>query len=366
VRFIRSFAAVSILAIIPSASSTITKADRIRDDQWHLQSLQIARVHEVSTGKGVMVAVLDTGVYPHFDLKQNLSAGTNIIDGSNNGRVDTDGHGTEMAGLIAAHGRNSIDGVLGIAPSATILPVKNSDIKENGTSVTFASAIEWAVTHDAKVINFSAAAEPSIALNKAIEVAAARDVVVVAGSGNKPDFLSFGYPAAMPGVLAVGATDRQGKHASFSIGGPQMQICAPGVDITTTGKDGKYFDITGTSPATAIVSGAAALVRSKFPELSAPEVIHRLTATATDIGPPGRDDECGFGELNILKALTAHVPPLQPTPTPTPPSNPPTAAAPAPTPSGVNIPAVVGGLLGGLGFLGLLVGLGVRRRARRP
>jgi type VII secretion-associated serine protease mycosin len=364
VGFDKSLAAIFVTTLL--ISPTNADADSFRDDQWHLRTLEVSSAHKVSTGNGVVVAVVDTGVYPHIDLRRNLLIGSNVNGSTDDGQADTDGHGTEMAGLIAAHGRNGSEGILGIAPSAKILPVKNSDENGNGTSITFGTGVDWATSHGAKVINISAAAGPSIALNEAIATATSKDVVVVASSGNKPDSLSFGYPAAMPGVLAVGATDRQSNHASFSIGGPQMQICAPGVDITTTGKDGKYFDITGTSPATAIVSGAAALVRSKFPELSAPEVIHRLTATATDIGPPGRDDECGFGELNILKALTAHVPPLQPTRTPTPPSNPPTAAAPAPTPSGVNIPAVVGGLLGGLGFLALLVGLGVRRRARRP
>jgi subtilisin family serine protease len=92
--------------------------------------------------------------------------------------------------------------------------------------------------------------------------------------------------------------------------GPTLQICAPGIDIVTTGLGNKYIEADGTSDSAAIVSGAVALVRAKFPRLSADEVIHRITATADDNGAPGRDDDCGFGELNIVKALTADVPPL--------------------------------------------------------
>jgi len=143
----------------------------------------------------------------------------------------------------------------------------------------------------------------------------------------------------MPDVLAVGAVDRSGKHASFSVTGPAVQICAPGVDIVAPEPRNKYVEIDGTSPATAIVSGAAALVRAKFPQLSAPDVIHRLTATATDIGKPGRDDECGFGLLNIVKALTADVPPLNASGVPTPsPSAGATTPAAGPTPSAVAAP----------------------------
>jgi len=112
------------------------------------------------------------------------------------------------------------------------------------------------------------------------------------------------------GVLAVGSTDRNHKHASFSVVDKRVDICAPGKDIVTAEPKNRYANVDGTSVSAPIVSGAVALVRAKFPNLSGPEVIHRLEATADDIGPPGRDDQCGYGELNIVKALTADVPPL--------------------------------------------------------
>jgi len=111
-------------------------------------------------------------------------------------------------------------------------------------------------------------------------------------------------------VLAVGGIDRYGRRAAISVTGPQIDLVAPAVDIYSTSIDGKYRKGTGTSDATAIVAGAVALIRSKYPHLPAREVVHRLTATAVDKGPPGRDDEYGYGVIDIVAALTADVPPL--------------------------------------------------------
>jgi MYXO-CTERM domain-containing protein len=268
-----------------------------------------------------------------------------------------------MAGLIAAHGRAGSEGVLGIAPQAKLLPIKTT-AKENGGTFTIAAGIERAITGGASIINVSAATGPSIELEDAIAHAAEADAIVVAGSGNTTTMIRFGYPAASPGVLAVGAVDTAGKHADFSVTGDKLEICAPGVRIESTQPGNKYVFSDGTSPATAIVSGAAALVRAKFPDLTAQQVIRRLTATATDIGPPCRDDECGFGLLNIVKALTADVPVESETSSqPSAPTTEPSNAA-APEPSSSNVPAVVGGIGAALLAGGLVAFLLVRRRRR--
>lgn len=276
---------------------------------WHLGYLNIAQANAISTGKGVTVGVIDTGVAPHPDLRRNLLSGHDVVSGGDStGRTDTDGHGTEMAGLIAGHGRSGEAGVVGIAPEAKILPVKESNAEDNGNSATIAKGLDWLSSQEVQVINISSAAGPSIALEDAVQKALASDKLIVAGSGNRPRMVTFGNPASLDGVLAVGAIDKSGKHAAISMKGSPVQICAPGMDITSTEPKDRYATFDGTSPATAIVSGAAALVRAKFPDLSAQQVVERLTSTATDIGPSGRDDECGFGVLNIVKALTADAP----------------------------------------------------------
>jgi type VII secretion-associated serine protease mycosin len=375
-------AAAAILGVVTATLmvSASAKADDTRNDQWHLRYLRITEAHRITQGEGVTVAVIDTGVDPHPDLRQNLLSGTTVVPGDHgNGQTDGNGHGTNMAGIIAAHGRGGDRGVLGIAPKARVLPIKDAKPGYNGNGITVAAGIEWAASHGAKVLNISSAIGPTLALDHAIALAAQKDIVVVAGSGNKGTNILFGYPAAIPGVLAVGAIDRAGKLAKLTVTGKPMGICAPGVGIISTGRNRRYIETSGTSDSTAIVSGAAALVRSKFPDLSAPEVIHRLTATATDIGKPGRDNECGFGVLNVVKALTADVPPLgaattAPAPTASatiPGPRPPTGAdngnaAGEPTPTGTNTAALVGGSVIVLLFGGLIAFLVIRRRKVGP
>ncbi len=263
-------------------------------------------------GFGVTVAVVDTGTYPHPDIRRNLLNGSDQTrPGKSGGRSDSSGHGTRMAALIAGHGHGSSSGIQGIAPTAKILPVKISKTGQNLDSAVMAKGVTWATSHGAKVINISAATGPGFELQDSVNAAIDSNIVVVAAVGNTSSDAIINYPSAFDGVLAVGATGRNGKYSSASVKDDKVQICAPGVDIISAQPTNRYGSATGTSDSTAIVSGAAALVRSKYPQLSAKEVVHRLTATADDIGPVGRDDECGFGRLNIVKALTADVPPLE-------------------------------------------------------
>ncbi|MGK5672785.1 type VII secretion-associated serine protease mycosin [Micromonospora sp. URMC 106] len=286
-------------------------ADRIRSDQWHLTYLKITEAHQLTQGAGVTVAVPDTGVDPHPDLRDNLLPGIDIIPGgSGDGRRDRDSHGTSMAGLIAAHGQGGKMGALGIAPKAKILPIFDSPPNGEGEPDALAQGIEYAVSEGADVINISSVGASSARLRRAIDSALASDVVVVAGVGNRPRNQAVGFPASHPGVIAVGGIDRTGKRAALSVTGAEVDVAAPAVDIYSTSYDGKYSKGAGTSGATAIVAGAVALIRSKYPDLPASEVAHRLVATAVDKGPPGRDDEYGYGVIDLVAALTADVPPL--------------------------------------------------------
>ncbi|MFE9652875.1 type VII secretion-associated serine protease mycosin [Micromonospora sp. NPDC006431] len=285
--------------------------DQIRSNQWHLQFLRAAEAHRLSQGEGVVVAVLDTGVDAHPDLAPNLLRGIDLVaGGSGNGQSDLNGHGTGMAGLIAARGGRGSQGALGIAPQAHVMPIIVTPADGNGESDVLADGIEYAISHGAKVISISSVGGASQGLIKAVNAAVMADVVVVASAGNRPQDTFVGYPASEDGVIAVGGVNKDGSHAAVSLTGPEIQVVAPAVDIYSTSINGTYRVGTGTSDATAIVAGAAALIRSKYPNLPAEEVAHRLTATAIDKGPPGRDDEYGYGVIDLVAALTADVPPL--------------------------------------------------------
>ena len=136
------------------------------------------------------------------------------------------------------------------------------------------------------------------------------NIVLVAAAGNVPEGArTVQFPAAYPGVIAIAGTDRDGNHSKNSVTGDLITLAAPSDGIVSSDAGGGYITSSGTSNSTAIVAGAAALVRSRFPNLTAGEVVNRLTATAIDKGPPGRDDEYGYGLINLVGALTAKFPP---------------------------------------------------------
>jgi type VII secretion-associated serine protease mycosin len=378
-RKVVTLAAVATLATVYPGSPA--NADQVRDAQWFIDYLRLDEAHQITKGGGVSVAIIDTGISPHRDLIKNLKQGTDTNPGGDGtGKSDANGHGTRMAGLVAAHGRAGNDGAAGVAPDASLIPVRAAGKVPNGLGVP--AGIKWAASSDVEVISVSGSVSRSRELNDAIAAAVQADSVVVAAAGNKSEDLNIAFPAAMPDVLAVGAIGRDGNIANFSIIDSKIGICAPGVDMVTTDLKDGYAKGQGTSQAAAVVSGAAALVRAKFPELSAPEVIHRLTATAKDNGPPGRDDQCGYGVLDIVKALTADVPPLSPSAGSGSGSSAPTGgastsagasapvgggasagASPAPEPSGSIVP-VVAGIGAAIIALGTVLAFLVRRRRR--
>jgi len=348
---------VPLVAVLASVSPIAAAADDVREQQWHLRFLNVAAAHRSSTGTGVTVAVIDSGVDGnHPDLAGNVLPGVDLVEEGGNGWTDTDGHGTSMGSLIAAHGRNG-HGILGIAPSAKILPIRNG---RGGTGFRMDLGIEAALARKASVISISST-RPSAGIveENLIKRAIAENVVVVAGVGNTNVVASVGYPAAYSGVMAVAGVDRSGTHAPFSVTGHQVVLSAPAVDIVSAAPGGGTATSAGTSDATAIMAGAVALVRSKFPHLNAQQVVNRLTSTAIDKGPPGRDPIYGFGVVDLVKALTAEIPGEGPAPSPSA-----TGSPSAAEPSG-GVPGT-GLLVGGLVVLVLLIGgayLFVRRGA---
>ncbi|MFI5932848.1 type VII secretion-associated serine protease mycosin [Actinoplanes sp. NPDC051494] len=311
----RKFTAV-LAAVLACAGTAVfggpAYADEIRDQQWHLEYLKVAEAQKVSTGKGVTVAVIDSGVSDHPDLSGSVLEGADFFEKGGDGRIDKSGHGTAVAGLIAAHGKNG-DGALGIAPEAKILPIRvlgakgsidnrSPDSEKLGKDV--ALALDYAVKHGAKVINVSLSVRQTGALTTALSAAAAADVVVVAAAGNRPRDFAIIAPAFSSDAMAVGAIGRSGSIADVTVTGAAMDISAPGEEMTVLGKDGRYeSDIRGTSLSSPIVAGAAALLRSKYPDMKATEVVERLESTAVDKGDPGVDPVYGHGVIDIVAAL---------------------------------------------------------------
>ncbi len=258
------------------------------------------------TGASTVVAVLDTGVdRDHPDLAPNLVAGRDIVNRDTD-PGDDNGHGTAVAGVVGAVTGNG-GGVAGVAWNAKIMPVKVLRADGTGFDADIASGIAWATDHGADIINMSLGGfGSSIALDQAVDYALAHDVIVVAAAGNESAGVPS-FPAAIPGVLAVTATDAEGRFAWFSNHGPWVTLAAPGIGIVTTARAaGPTMAIgsgTGTSFSSPIVAGVAALVRERHPAWAWNKVAYELVRTARDAGPAGVDDAYGFGIVDAAAAL---------------------------------------------------------------
>ncbi|GEB59444.1 type VII secretion-associated serine protease mycosin [Streptomyces gardneri] len=306
-------------SVLP-ATTAPAHADTIRARQWGLEAMHTTEAWRTTKGKGIKVAVLDTGVdADHPDLSGSVLPGRDLIGfGASEGDRAWARHGTAMAGIIAGHGHGPGDesGVLGIAPDVEILPVRvileSSDKardkarKTRGTAL--AEGIRWAADHGADVINLSLgddskSAHPDAGEDAAVQYALAKGVSVVASAGNggeKGDHIS--YPAAYPGVIAV---DRYGTRASFSTSRWYATVSAPGVDIVIADPDRRYYEGWGTSAAAAFVSGAVALVRSAHPDLTPAQIKQLLVDTARNRPKGGRSDAKGYGTVDPAAAIEA-------------------------------------------------------------
>ena len=277
--------------------------DEFYYEQLHILVSRLPVAWEVTKGStNLDIAILDTGVdLDHPDLDDRIVAGRDIV---NNDAVsqDEDGHGTMVAGIAAAETNNGI-GVAGAAWNARIMPVKVLDAS-GGFDSDIASGIVWAVDHGAEVINLSLGGpDPSTLLSDAVAYATAHNVIVVAAAGNEGTS-EPSYPAAIPDVVAVGATDLNGDLVSFSNHGPWIDLAAPGTDIVSTALAQRGYAIgDGTSFSSPIVAGVALLVRAKNPSWTPAQIAARLTSSASDRGPDGIDDSYGHGLLDAYAAV---------------------------------------------------------------
>ncbi|HZB31037.1 MAG TPA: S8 family serine peptidase [Streptosporangiaceae bacterium] len=308
-RLTRSAIAATLALLMAAAVATpgLAAVPGPRREQWWFTAWALQnKVWPITQGQGVTVAVIDTGVEARLpDLTGVVLPGTNFDGGGGDGRTDLDtetppGHGTAMAALIASQGRGT--GFVGVAPEAKILPIVAN------SSDTLVPGIRYAVDHGAKVISISQvqSARCPEEMQEAVGYAIQRDVVVVAGAGNTGDVGNPSYnPANCAGVLAVGGLDLQLRPFAKTQRQSYVAVSAPATGVGGVLKDGQFHTSEGgTSSATALTAGAVALVRSKYPDLSARDVVKRIMASLRDAGPPGRDDLTGYGAVRPYQALT--------------------------------------------------------------
>ena len=270
----------------------------------YLGQLDVPSAWDVTTGSDdVVVAVLDSGVDAgHPDLAGRLVAGTNIVDHDDDTGDDL-GHGTRMAGIVAATTNNRL-GMAGVAWAGKIMPVKVAGPSGAAADRDVAAGIRWATDHGARVISLSLGAPgEDVVLQQGVDYATARDVVVVAAAGNA-GWSTPEYPAACRGVVAVGATDADGRRASFSNYGPWVDVSGPGFGILTTSiKPTGYLKVSGTSATTALMAGVAALVRTAHPDEGQSQVADRLRRSALGRGAVGAEGVDASGIVDALGAL---------------------------------------------------------------
>lgn len=305
-------------------------ADPLRAEQWGLTRLAAERVWALGPATGQVVAVLDTGVdASHPGLAGAVLPGYDVLTPGGTGTTDVQGHGTHVAGLIASPDGDGIGGA-GLGQGAKVLPVRVLDDTGTGTDGDVAKGLVWAADNGATVANLSlGGASQSPVLQAAIDYAIGKGVAVVAAAGNAGmDGDPVLYPAASPGVIAVGAVGPDDQRPAWSSSGAHLSVAAPGVGILSTVPGGTYASWSGTSMAAPFVAAAVALLRAGEPALTPAQVRTRLMATAQDVGAPGPDPLYGAGIVDVEAARLAGRPaPVEPAPVPAP-----VAPAPAPAP----------------------------------
>ncbi|GAA1868203.1 S8 family serine peptidase [Actinomadura bangladeshensis] len=305
------------------------RADQVRDAVMPvLESLSVPRAWTMAKGAGVTVAVLDSGVDPgQADLAGSVTVGPDLTRGAGPaGARPKRLHGTNMASIIAGHGHGpgGALGMIGVAPEARLLSLRVIlERDEPGFAAftgaerfagTIAEGIRYAVDHGADVVNLSLGRSyPTPREREAVAYAVRRNVVVVAAAGNggadrtakRGGHTRYSYPASFPGVISVAAVDAAGRHAGFSNRNSGVVVSAPGVQIIGAGPDGGYWIGDGTSPATAFVSGIAALIRSRHPGLAPALVTQAIVASTRNRPDRGYNRAVGFGRVDAAAALTA-------------------------------------------------------------
>ncbi|MFC4012201.1 S8 family serine peptidase [Nonomuraea purpurea] len=301
-------------------------ADPVREQQqWVLDALNVEQAWTVTKGENVTVAVIDSAVDGKVkELRGRVSGGPDMTSGTTSREVAPGRHGTAMAGLIAASGED--DGFVGVAPAARILslPMVVDDDQpqamvppsagDQPAESPLARALKYAANHGAQVVSMSIGSYgPLRSEREAVSYALGKGVVLIAAVGNdgqtsyaKENGTSYwSFPAGYPGVIGVAATDKQGKRAPFSSDNLSVLVSAPGVGVPVVKRKSGYEVSEGTSSAAALVSGVAALVKSRYPSLPPEQVAQALAASARGRPAAGYDDQTGYGVVDAAAALNA-------------------------------------------------------------
>jgi len=316
------------LSATSAAPASAAPSDAVRSSQqWVLNMLDVPAAWGISQGAGVTVAVVDSGVNSSVsDLAGSVRTGPDLTGLSTSSSDSNWGvHGTWMASVIAGHGHDGGgSGIIGVAPQAKLLSIRvipdkgdpgyNKYDAEQDQQIqqSLANGIRDAAKRGAQVISMSIGySAPSRAVRAALQYAESRGVVLVASSGNSGQdlqlrshgFAPVSFPADYPGVLSVAAVSADGAVASFSSDNLSVQVAAPGVNVPAEGRDGQYWLVSGTSPACALVAGAAALIKSRYPGLAPSLVDQALTSTARNGSGGYGTNKGGFGTVDAAAAL---------------------------------------------------------------
>ncbi len=276
---------------------------------WGIDATDAASAWELGyTGKGVKIAVIDTGIATHDDLI--ISGGVSFLNYTNGSYEDDHGHGTHVAGIIGA--KDNDIGIVGIAPDASIYAVKALDGSGNGYISDIIMGIDWAITNNMDVINMSLGSDSSMvifedAMNRAYQAG----ILVVAAAGNDGTSSGSGdtvdYPARYDSVIAVAAINSANNRAEFSSTGSSVEVAAPGVSIKSTYLNGTYAIMSGTSMATPFVSGDIALLMEANPSLNAVQIRQLLGENIIDLGTFGKDNLYGCGLIQAYVSTSPSV-----------------------------------------------------------
>ena len=302
---------VNVSLVVSPTSNNVN--DPMFSQQWGLQKIEIVDAWSYSQGSGnVTIAVIDTGVdYTHVDLGNGKTSTYNDKDYVNNDddAMDDNGHGTHVAGIIAANTNNG-QGIAGVCPQCTILPLKvfDSDGYFGGSA---SAAIRYAVEQGARIINMSFNDSCTTELADAVNYAYNNNTVLIAATGNAcPVKVALGvetyevaYPARFGRVIAVGASNSNDSRADFSHYGPALDVMVPGVSILSTYLDGGYKYLDGTSMASPMAAGVAGLLLSQNNSLTPAQVQKILENSADDIDESGWDENTGWGRINAAQAM---------------------------------------------------------------